>query len=85
MLEINVESAKSSLRVAVANAAAEGIISGFDEAAEMGRPLTELQRTDITKMVMMAVASTINEHEHTLDFEAVLNETAKIVREKTKE
>src|ERR1700679_1312778 len=71
---ISVEAAKSSLRVAVAHVAATGLIMGFDDAAEEGRPLGQLQKIHLVEMSMMAVASTIEAHEETLDFEAVVIE-----------
>lgn len=51
---INLDSAKSSLTVAVASAIAQTLICGFDLAAEDGVPLTQLQRIAITKAAVMS-------------------------------
>ena len=68
---MSTESAKSTVRVAVSKALASALIGGFDEAAEEGRPLTQLQRIDVATMHIMAYSEAI-EACNLLEFEATL-------------
>ncbi len=66
-----VESAKSNVRVAVARALATALITGIDNAAEEGRPLTQLQQTDLATMSVMAYQEALDSC-GLLDFEAFI-------------
>lgn len=50
---IEIESAKSSFRAALSRALAQALVDGIDEAREEGRPLSNLQQTDLATMAIM--------------------------------
>lgn len=66
------ESAKSALRVAVAHALATAAATGFDNAQEEGRPLTQLQQIDVLEMHMHAYHEAVERAETEMATEAIL-------------
>jgi hypothetical protein len=67
------EWAQSNLRVTVARALAAALITGIDNAASEGRPLTQVQQIDVATMHLMAYAAGVEEGERTLEVEADLS------------
>lgn len=52
-MKITTESAKSMLRVALANSIAATLVDGFQNAADNGHPLTDRQKASVTAMALM--------------------------------
>jgi hypothetical protein len=50
---MKLDSARSSVRVAVSRALAEALILGIDECNENDRPLSQLQQIDLATMSIM--------------------------------
>lgn len=56
---VSLTSAQSAVRASVARALAEALICGFDNAAEEGHTLNQLQSIDIATMHIMAYDNAI--------------------------
>jgi len=66
------DAAKSAIRVAVARAVADALITGIDNCAEEGRALTQVQQTDMTVMAVLAAHEAIQQAERNVDTETLL-------------
>jgi len=66
---VRLDDAKSVLRAAGARALATSLITGIDECAQEGRPLTQVQQTFLARMTIMAYAE-IMEGESMMDIDS---------------
>ena len=70
--DVPMADAMSSMRVNLARGIAAAIITGIDELAELGTPLTQLQRIKLTEMAVGSYGDQIVEAEADLKAAAML-------------
>jgi hypothetical protein len=70
---ITTESAKSILRVMLANAVARTVVGTIATLQEMEAPLTEIQQVGIVATAMMDYRTTADEAEESVDAEVVMD------------
>lgn len=80
-MTINVDSAQSTIRAAVAKALGAALITGIDNAKDEGHPLTQLQKIDLAVMHVHAYDHAIEACEG-LEVEAKLMSTQREQRER---
>jgi hypothetical protein len=73
MEKITTESAKSILRVVLANAISQTMIGTITALEEIGAPLTELQQVEIVASAMMDYRSVADRAEESVDAEIVMD------------
>lgn len=73
MEKITTESAKSILRVVLANAISQTMIGTITALEEIGAPLTELQQVEIVASAMMDYRTVADRAEESVDAETVMD------------
>jgi hypothetical protein len=73
MEKITTESAKSILRVMLANAISQTMIGTITALEEIGAPLTELQQIEIVASAMMDYRTVADRAEESVDAEIVMD------------
>jgi hypothetical protein len=72
--QISTEAAASMLRASASRALARAVVCGIDEAAQEGRPLTQLQQIDLLTMAVMAYHDELVQVLAGLSVEALIEE-----------
>lgn len=73
-MSVSVESAKSTLRAVLARGVAAALVGGIEQADQEGHRLTEVQKTDLATMALMAYRDAVVDGEESLDVEAKLHQ-----------
>ena len=73
---VSVDSVKSTARATISRALAAALITGFEEAAEEGRPLSDLQKMDMATLSIMEYHDAILFFDSSIEVEVELRNAA---------
>lgn len=74
---VSIDAAKSTARATISRALASALITGFEEAAEEGRSLSDLQKMDMATLAIMEYHDAVVWFDSSIDVEVELAKSVK--------